>query len=78
MTAYVPVGCGLHSQYELWCMHRRWLRLNWRGPDGVAVTGVRRALDLFTREGAEWLVVEGGDGVRQEVRLDRIDDARAL
>lgn len=78
MTTYVPIDCGLHSQYELWCMHRRRLRLSWKEADGGSVTGEGRAMDLFTRGGAEWLVVEDDHGVRQELRLDRIEDARPL
>lgn len=78
MTEYVPIDCGLHSRYELWCMHRRWLRLSWRDANGAGVTGERRAVDLFTREGAEWLLVEDGDGVRETVRLDHIVDARTV
>lgn len=77
-TDYRPISCAAHSEYELWCMHRRRLRLAWRRGDGSDHAGERRALDMLTRAGEELLVVEDADGSREEIRLDRITRAEPL
>jgi Rho-binding antiterminator len=72
MTDYTPVDCGLYSEYELAILHHRRLRIYWHEPDGRAHIGVLMPVDLSTRGGEEFLVLERGDGERTELRLDRI------
>ena len=76
-SPYRPIDCGLHSRFELAVMRGRPLTLGWRQSDG----GLRREpvlpLDLATREGAEYLLVEA-NGERLQLRLDRIVDSDAL
>lgn len=71
-TDYVPVDCGLYSEYELAIMHRDRLRLSWRDATGNAHIGVVTPTDLRTREGQEFMVVTEQDGATLEIRLDRI------
>jgi Rho-binding antiterminator len=71
-TDYVPVDCGLYSEYELAIMHRDRLRLSWRDPAGNAHIGVVTPTDLRTRNGAEFMLVTEQDGAKLEIRLDRI------
>jgi Rho-binding antiterminator len=71
-TDYVPVDCGLYSEYELAIMHRDRLRLSWRDAAGNAHIGVVTPTDLRTREGAEFMIVTAQDGATLEIRLDRI------
>jgi len=68
---YVPVACELHSRYELAVLRRSTLELEWR-EDGGTHWERGRALDVQTRDGGEYLVVEGADGEPRWVRLDRI------
>lgn len=70
-TAYRPVACASYERYELAIMQRRRLRLVWT--DGERVHDqVITPLDLRTAAGQEYLVLRRPDGVRAEVRLDRI------
>jgi Rho-binding antiterminator len=71
-TDYVPVDCGLYSEYELAIMHRDKLRLSWQDHAGDAHIGVVVPTDLRTCNGAEFMIVTGQDGSTLEIRLDRI------
>jgi len=71
-TDYVPIDCGLYSEYELAIMHRDRLRLGWRDPGGNAHIGIVTATDLHTRNGAEFMIVRDADGETAAIRLDRI------
>ena len=75
--AYRPVDCGLHSRFELAVMRGRALTLGWRQPDGSLRREPILPLDLVTRDGAEYLLMEAG-GERLQLRLDRIVDSDAL
>jgi Rho-binding antiterminator len=72
MTDYTPVDCGLYSEYELAILRRRRLRIYWHEADGQAHIDVLMPVDLRTRRGEEFLVLERGDGESTELRLDRI------
>jgi Rho-binding antiterminator len=76
-SSYNPVDCGLHSRFELAVMRARPLILGWRQPDGAVRREPVLPLDLATREGAEYLLVEAG-GERLQLRLDWIVDNDAL
>jgi len=69
---YVPVDCGLYSEYELAIMHRDRLRLTWRDPGGEMHIASVIPTDLRTRAGAEYLTVIQQNGKTCEIRLDRI------
>jgi Rho-binding antiterminator len=71
-TDYVPVDCGVYSEYELAIMHRDKLRLSWHDAAGNAHIGVVMPTDLRTRNGAEFMIVTEQDGSTLEIRLDRI------
>lgn len=71
MEPYQPVSCDLHSRLELAVMRRRSLRLEWQTEDGLRVdTGV--PVDIYTRDGAEWLEVDLVTGEHLRLRLDRM------
>ena len=72
MTDYMPVDCGLHSEYELAIMHRQALKLSWHDSDGRNHTQTVLPADLRTRNHEEFLAVTTEDGAVQEIRLDRI------
>lgn len=72
MTDYRPIDCALYSEYELAIIQGRRLRLSWHDETGQTCIGTFTPLDLLTRDQAEYLVAEGGDGQRLELRLDRI------
>lgn len=72
MTDYTPVDCGLHSEYELACMHQDRLKLSWRDAAGEVHIETIIPLDLRTHNSEEFMVVAGTDGTELEIRLDRI------
>lgn len=71
-TDYIPIDCGLYSEYELAIMHRNRLRLSWRDPENNVHIGIVTPTDLRTRNGAEFMIVTGQDGENFAIRLDRI------
>ncbi len=78
MTDYVPIDCGLHSQYELAIMHRQRLRISWRDAQGGTHVELLEPRDLLTRAGAEYLLADTPDGRRLELRLDHIQHTDPL
>ncbi|HAJ92405.1 MAG TPA: transcriptional antiterminator, Rof [Gammaproteobacteria bacterium] len=72
MTDYIPVDCGLHSEYELAIMHQDKLELGWRDADGKVHIEMVFPLDLRTRNSEEFMVIAGADGTELEIRLDHI------
>jgi transcriptional antiterminator Rof (Rho-off) len=73
---YIPIDCGLHSDYELLAMHRREVDVCWDSAVGMEEkTG--RVMGVFTRNKAEYLqlLLAGGDIV--DIRLDRIRKIKA-
>ena len=74
---YIPIACGLYSEYEVAIMHREILRLHWRDASGM--DHIERVIpkDLQTRNHCEYLIAEacvgdGADNSTLELRLDRI------
>ena len=53
MTDYVPIDCGLHSEYELAIIQKRKLQIAWRDPDGTSHLEIITPLDLVTAAGEE-------------------------
>ncbi len=72
MSDYTPVDCGVYARYELAIMRRRRLRLTWRDEDGLTRIDTVRPLDLETRAGEEFLLIEDSAGRQRRIRLDRI------
>jgi transcriptional antiterminator Rof (Rho-off) len=69
-TDYRPISCDRHSEYELMAMRNLPVRLD-AGPPGAKVRGlVCRVVDVYTRDGAEFLQVQMDDGGRRDFRLD--------
>lgn len=75
---YRSVSCDRHSEYELLAMRRQRIRLRAVTADGVEQVLLCRVVDVQTRDGAEFLVLEMPSGARKSVRLDRILAAEAL
>jgi Rho-binding antiterminator len=69
---YVPIACAAHERLEFAVLKRLPLRLRYL----EASAGEREArvmpLDVYTRDGAEWLAARDEAGAEFVVRLDRI------
>lgn len=72
MTDYVPIDCGLHSEYELTIMRRTTLRLCWRDADDDIHIERLIPVDLQTRNGEEFMLAISADGSELCIRLDHI------
>lgn len=71
MSDYRPIACSDHERLELAAIKRQWL--------DVSVTAGERAgrqrllpLDVYTRDGAEWLLAETEAGEQLILRLDAV------
>ena len=63
---YRPIDCSLHDRLEAAATLRKIVAISYRTPQGELVGIEDRILDIFTRDGAEYLRL--GDG--SEIRLD--------
>jgi len=72
LDPYKPIACNVHSEYELAVMRRTRLRLAWREASGQRRIGWVLPLDIYSRRGVEYMVVQSHDGDRHEIRLDKI------
>lgn len=72
MSDYQPIACIAHERLEFAVLKRQALRLHYRAASGEERMATVLPLDVYTREGAEWLVVRDETGAEQVIRLDRI------
>ena len=72
---YKPVSCDQHSEYELLALHRTPVTVQYLDDEGVEQHFQGSVTDVFTRDGAEYMKLEG-EGGTLEVRLDRIERLR--
>jgi Rho-binding antiterminator len=67
LSDYRPIACADHERLEFAALTKRWL--------GLAVDGQAQRLlplDVYTRDGAEWLQARTEAGELVTLRLDRI------
>jgi Rho-binding antiterminator len=76
MTArdYRPIDCGVHDRIESWAVRRTPVTLRFADDEGRERERAGRIVDVFARDGAEFLVLHD----RTEVRLDRLRSIEAL
>lgn len=69
MSDYRPIACSDHERLELAVLKHQWLDLNIAAGEQ---SGHHRLLplDVYTREGAEWLTAQTESGEQLTVRLD--------
>ncbi|HDK38359.1 MAG TPA: transcriptional antiterminator, Rof [Thiolapillus brandeum] len=72
MSDYLPIDCGLHSQYELLAMHQQKVILYYFDEQGVSRQLKGRVKDVLTRDEAEYLSLRLHGGGDRLIRLDRI------
>jgi len=74
MSQYQPIECGQHSEYELAIMRGQSLELVWKTSDGNILKSIVKPVDIFTRQGEEFLLIMT-DQKKVEIRLDQIESA---
>jgi Rho-binding antiterminator len=69
LSDYRSIACADHERLEFAALTRQWLDVNVTVGDQP---GRQRLLpvDVYTRDGAEWLVAETESGERLTLRLD--------
>ncbi len=69
---YLPIDCGLHSEYELAIMHCQLCRVSWLSTENTKQTEILLPQDIVTRDKQEFLIVKKNKGPEFEIRLDKI------
>ncbi len=77
-NTYEPIDCGLHSEYELAIMHRQTLRITWQGNANTLHCEILTPVDLVTKAGEEFMIVQDNHGKSQRIRLDLIRRATPM
>ena len=67
---YQPVSCRLHSEIELYIMHRSTVNISIIDDKDTTITGV--ISDIKTRDKAEYMLITDKDANKLEIRLDCI------
>jgi Rho-binding antiterminator len=69
LSDYQPIACADHERLEFAALTRQWLDVS---AQTCGRPGRQRLLplDVYTRDGAEWLVAETEAGERLTLRLD--------
>lgn len=71
MSDYQPIPCADHERLEYAALTRQWLEVTTR--TGEPEGRIRLLpLDVYTRNGAEWLQAELESGERRVLRLDEL------
>ncbi len=73
MEKYIPIQCEVHDLYEIACMHRSTGKVVWRDDQDAQQSALLRYLDIKISDHQEYLIAEDDQGMRLEIRLDRID-----
>ncbi len=69
MSDYRPIACSDHERLEFAALKRQWLDVNVTAGDRAGHQRVL-PLDVYTRDGAEWLLAETPSGETMTLRLD--------
>lgn len=72
MSDYQPIACADHERLEFAALTRQWLDVSVTAGDRP---GRQRLLpmDVYARDGAEWLLAETESGEKLTLRLDWLD-----
>jgi len=72
MSDYKVIPCALHEHYQLAVMQRLPLDLTWCGEVGEITQARVYPLDVYTKDGAEFLLVRAEALGEVVIRLDHI------
>lgn len=69
MSDYQPIPCADHERLEFAALKRQWLDVTIISGDHAGRQRLK-PVDVYTRDGAEWLVAETKSGEQLTLRLD--------
>jgi Rho-binding antiterminator len=64
MSDYQPISCEYHDALESWSVLKSVCEIEYRTQDGSSATIKSRIVDIYARQGEEFLVVETGEAIR--------------
>lgn len=64
---YQPIACADHERLEFAALTKQWLQLSVEGAAQLLLP-----LDVYTRDGAEWLRAQDATGNVRVIRLDHL------
>ena len=67
IPAYQPIACADHERLEFAALTKQWMELTVEGTVQLLLP-----LDVYTRDGAEWLRAQNKANEELIVRLDRL------
>ena len=68
MSDYRPIACAQHERLEFAALTKQWLEVT----IGSGMAQRLLPLDVYTRDGAEWLQAQTGAGDVVTLRLDTL------
>jgi Rho-binding antiterminator len=71
VSDYRPIACSDHERLEFAALTRQWLDIKVTTNDRASYQRML-PLDVYTRNGAEWLVTETESGEKLTLRLDSL------
>jgi Rho-binding antiterminator len=66
--AYRPISCTFHQYLETWARQQQACKIQYRQNDGSAIEVSSEIIDLFSWQGAQYILIEKG----QLIRIDRL------
>ena len=72
MTDYRPIDCSVHDRLEHFAVGRTLLNVRFVSADGAEQDRDGRIVDLYARDGAEYLRLDDGTAIR----LDHLREVR--
>jgi len=69
---YIPIACGLHSQYELAIIQCSCHQISWKDEHNINHCANGYASALFIKDKQEFLTVRLVDDTTHTIRLDKI------
>lgn len=66
---YTPISCVIHERLEFAALKKQWLEIDVRQGEHASRQRLL-PLDVYAREGVEWLEAQTESGKRVKLRLD--------
>ena len=71
-TAYKPIACAQHDEYEIAIMHKKQLNIKWIDEAGQEHNANVRPTDILVKDKQEFLIARTQGGEVLCIRLDKI------
>lgn len=72
MTAYSPIDCAIHDEYEIAIMRKQLILIRWLDDSEQWQQDRVLASDILVKDREEFLIAKSQDGIEHCIRLDKI------